>query len=89
MPNEEMDRAKDLLSKIYIDLKYFKKGENKITTDKVEQERNNTKNLSIIELINFISNYINYLLETKKENNESIVEEDNKEIHYISNMKNY
>ena len=79
MPNEEMDRVKDLLSKIYLDLKLYKKEKNKITEDKIEQERNYIKNLSITELINFISNYINFLLELKKENSELLFSENEEE----------
>ena len=63
MPNEEIERAKDLLSKIYMDLKLYKEDKNKLKEDKIEKERNYIKNLSITELINFISNYISLLLE--------------------------
>ena len=76
MPNEEIERAKDLLSKLCMDLRLYKEDKNKITDDKIEKERNYIKNLSITELINFISNYVTFLLELKKENSEFLLEED-------------
>ena len=79
MPNEEIERAKDLLSKIYMDLKLYKEDKNKLKEDKIEKERNYIKNLSITELINFISNYISLLLELKKENCEYLLEENEEE----------
>ncbi len=79
MPNEEMDRAKDLLSQIYIDLKLYKQEKYKIKEDRILQEKEYIKDLSIIELKNFISNYINLILEIKKENNESFLEENDEE----------
>ena len=78
MPNEEMDRAKELLSQIYMDLKLYRE-EYKITEDRIIQEKEYIKDLSIVELINFISNYINLILEIKKENNESFLEENDQE----------
>jgi hypothetical protein len=79
MPNEEMDRAKELLSQIYMDLKLYREEKYKITEDRIIQEKEYIKDLSIIELINFISNYINLILEIKKENNESFLEENDQE----------
>ncbi len=79
MPNEEMDRAKELLSQIYMDLKLYRDEKYKITEDRIIQEKEYIKDLSIIELINFISNYINLILEIKKENNESFLEENDQE----------
>ena len=79
MPNEELDLAKDLLSKIYLDLKLYKKEKNNITEEKIEIEKHFIKSITIIELINFISNYINALLYEIKngnnQNNESLLED--------------
>ncbi len=74
MPNEEIDRAKDLLTKIYLDLQSYKKDNKQEPED--EKEKQSLKNLPLIELINLLSNYINLLLDIK--NNESI-EEDTEE----------
>ena len=74
MPNEEIDRAKDLLTKIYLDLQSYKKDNKQEPED--ENEKQSLKNLPLIELINLLSNYINLLLDIK--NNESI-EEDTEE----------
>ena len=79
MPNEEIERAKELLSKIYINLKHYKKENNELTEEKIEKERKYIENISIIDLINFISNYVNTLLEIKNENIESILEENKDE----------
>ena len=79
MPNEEIERAKELLSKIYINLKHYKKENNELTEEKIEKERKYIENISIIDLINFISNYVNTLLEIKNENSESILEENKDE----------
>ena len=79
MPNEEIERAKELLSKIYINLKLYKKETTKLTEDKIEKEQKYIENLSIFDLINFISNYINNILEIKNEKFESILEENNNE----------
>ena len=79
MPNEEIERAKELLSKIYINLKLYKKETTKLTEDKIEKEQKYIENLSIFDLINFISNYINNILEIKNEKFESIFEENNNE----------
>ena len=79
MPNEELDRAKDLLSKIYLDLKLYKKEKNQITQEKIEIEQQFINSITIIELINFISNYTNALIyeikNGKNENNESLFED--------------
>lgn len=77
MPNEEIDRAKDLLAKIYLDLQSYKKDNKQEEEDKIEKEKQSLKNLPIIELINLLSNYINLLLDIK--NNESIEEKENNE----------
>jgi hypothetical protein len=79
MPNEEIERAKELLSKICINLKLYKKETTKLTEDKIEKEQKYIENLSIFDLINFISNYINNILEIKNEKFESILEENNNE----------
>ena len=77
MPNEEIDRANDLLAKIYLDLQSYKKDNKQEEEDKIEKEKQSLKNLPIIELINLLSNYINLLLDIK--NNESIEEKENNE----------
>ena len=77
MPNEEIDRAKDLLAKIYLDLQSYTKDNKQEEEDKIEKEKQSLKNLPIIELINLLSNYINLLLDIK--NNESIEEKENNE----------
>ena len=79
MPNEEIERAKELLSKIYINLKHYKKENNELTEEKIEKERKYIESISITDLINFISNYVNTLLEIKNENIESILEENKDE----------
>lgn len=79
MPNEEIERAKELLSKIYINLKLYKKDSKELTEDKIENEKKNIENISLTELINFISNYIYTLLEIRDESIKSIFEENNEE----------
>ena len=77
MPNQEIERAKDLLSKIYIDLKINNKDNKDYAPDKLEKEIQYLKNLSIIDLINVLSNYFNILLEIKNTNKDTIyIEED-------------
>ena len=77
MPNQEIERAKDLLSKIYIDLKINNKDNKDYAPDKIEKEIQYLKNLSIIDLINVLSNYFNILLEIKNSNKDTIyIEED-------------
>ena len=77
MPNQEIERAKDLLSKIYIDLKLNNKDNKDYAPDKLEKEIQYLKNLSIIDLINVLSNYFNILLEIKNSNKDTIyIEED-------------
>ena len=77
MPNQEIERAKDLLSKIYIDLKINNKDNKDYAPDKLGKEIQYLKNLSIIDLINVLSNYFNILLEIKNTNKDTIyIEED-------------
>ena len=77
MPNQEIEKAKDLLSKIYIDLKINNKDNKDYAPDKIEKEIQYLKNLSIIDLINVLSNYFNILLEIKNTNKDTIyIEED-------------
>jgi hypothetical protein len=73
MPNEEIKEAKELLTKLYLDLLSYKKDNKQQNEDKKEKNKQSFKNFTIIELINFLSNYINSLLEIK--NNESLDEE--------------
>ncbi len=78
MPNEEeINSAKDLLTKLYFDLLSNQKGNKQENDEKKELEKKSLKNLSIIELINFLSNYIISILEIK--NNESYEEEENED----------
>ena len=74
MPNEELDKAKHLLTKIYIKIKNSKKSSIQFDEDILEKEKS-IKNLSIIEMIYFIENYINSLLNKKNKDNDSIEEE--------------
>jgi hypothetical protein len=74
MPNEELDKAKNLLTKIYIKIKNSKKSNIQFDEDILEKEKS-IKNLSIIEMIYFIENYINSLLNKKSKDNDSIEEE--------------
>ena len=76
-------QIKNMLSKLYSSLKnninksYINIEEN---PESEEQEKNSTKNLSILQLINCISIYANYLIEIKNKNKEKInKEEDNEE----------
>jgi hypothetical protein len=74
MPNEELDKAKHLLTTIYIKIKNSKKSSIQFDEDILEKEKL-IKNLSIIEMIYFIENYINSLLNKKNKDNDSIEEE--------------
>ena len=66
MPNSEVESAKDLLIKMYLELKIRKKEElDKINNDKINEEMNSLKRLSFAELINYITNTINILIEMK------------------------
>ena len=66
MPNEETDRAKNLLVKMYLELKMWKKEKiEDITNAKIIEEKEQLKKLSLIDLINYISNNINILIEIK------------------------
>lgn len=75
MPIEEVERAKDLLIKLYINLKIQKNENIEKKEDKISQEKQQLKKLSLLDLIKFISNYINCLLEIKNMNNELIKDE--------------
>ena len=66
MPNDEMDRAKNLLVKMYLDLKMIKKEDiEEINEEKISEEKQRIKKLSLIELINHISKNINILVEIR------------------------
>ena len=73
MPDEEIEEAKELLTKLYLDLLSYKKDNIQQKENKREKDKQTFKNFTIIELINFLSNYIKSLLEIK--NNESMDEE--------------
>ena len=79
MPNQEIEKAKDLLSKIYINLKQSDIKNIDNSKDNIEKEKQYLKQLSIIDLINVISNYFNILLDiknSKKETNQIVQEEE-------------
>jgi len=64
MPNENIEQAKDLLIKLYLELKL--KGEEEIldlSNDKIKEEKNNFKSFTLVELINYISKTINILID--------------------------
>ena len=66
MPNDEMDRAKSLLVNMYLDLKTIKKEEiENANEEKISEEKQRIKKLSLIDLINYISKKINILVEIK------------------------
>jgi len=76
---EDFIKIKDMLSKLYSTLKLnFKKTFICIedNSDSDENEENSTKNLSIIDLINCISAYVNHLIESKNLDNEEIYKEE-------------
>ena len=83
MPNQEIEKAKDLLSKIYINLKQNDTKNIDNSKDNIEKEKQYLKQLPIIDLINVISNYFNILLGIKKAKNESnqIVQEEEKPLY--------
>ena len=79
MPNQEIEKAKDLLSKIYINLKQSDIKNIDNSKDNIEKEKQYLKQLTIIDLINVISNYFNILLDiknSKKETNQIVQEEE-------------
>jgi len=64
MPNENIEQAKDLLIKLYLELKL--KGEEEIldlSNDKIKEEKNNFKSFTLVELINYISKTIDILID--------------------------
>ena len=66
MPSDETGRAKNLLIKMYLELKNVKKDEKEESAkEKIMEEKQNLKKKSLIELINHISNKINILIEIK------------------------
>ena len=70
MPIEEVEGAKDLLTKLYINLKFQKNDNVENKEDKKTEEMQHLKKLSLIDLIKFITNFIECLLEIKKMDNE-------------------
>ena len=66
MPNDEVDRAKDLLLKMYLELK-IRKNEDSEELEKEEnlEEKHDLKKMSLIELIDYISKYIYNLISLK------------------------
>jgi hypothetical protein len=82
MPNDEVDRAKDLLLKMYLKLK-IRKNEDSEESEKEEnlEEKHNLKKMTLIELIDYISKYIYNLISLKsnaktQEKRKDISEED-------------
>ena len=64
MPNESIEQAKDLLIKMYLELKI--KGEEEIlelSNEKIKEEKNNFKSFTLVDLINYISKKINILID--------------------------
>lgn len=78
MPNEETETAKNLLIKMYLELKLRKKEElDSLTNEKLKEEKQNLERFSLIELINYISSTINILIELQA--NTKYEEKKNKE----------
>ena len=79
---EDHSQIKYLLSKLYLTLKSgLKKNYLNIEDNSYSEENEEDffKNISIINLINCISIYVNYLMEKKEKNNEEIDEEEEDE----------
>ena len=88
MPIDETDRAKNLLVKMYLELKFRKSNEREeLNKEKISEEKLRLKKLSLIELITHISNNINILIEiyTNLKYQEKIKRE--KEIEEDENIK--
>ena len=66
MPIEEVEGAKDLLTKLYINLKFQKNDNVDNKEEKKTEEMQHLKKLSLIDLIKFITNFIECPLEIKK-----------------------
>ena len=64
MPIDETDRAKNLLIKMYLELKFKKSDESEeINKEKISEEKNRLKKLSLIELIIHITNNLSILID--------------------------
>ena len=64
MPIDETDRAKNLLIKMYLELKFKKADESEETNkEKISEEKNRLKKLSLIELIIHITNNLSILID--------------------------
>ena len=64
MPIDETDRAKNLLIKMYLELKFKKSDESEETNkEKISEEKNRLKKLSLIELIIHITNNLSILID--------------------------
>lgn len=64
MPNESIEQAKDLLIKMYLQLKL--KGEEEVlelSNEKIKGEKSYFKSFTLVELINSISKKINILID--------------------------
>ena len=88
MPIDETDKAKNLLIKMYLELKFRKNNEREeLNKEKISEEKLHLKKLSLIELIIHISNNINILIEihTNSKYQEKIKRE--KEIEEDENIK--
>jgi hypothetical protein len=88
MPIDETDKAKNLLIKMYLELKFRKNNEREeLNKEKISEEKLRLKKLSLIELIIHISNNINILIEihTNLKYQEKIKRE--KEIEEDENIK--
>ena len=64
MPIDETDRAKNLLIKMYLELKFKKADESEETNkEKISEEKIRLKKLSLIELIIHITNNLSILID--------------------------
>ena len=90
MPIDETDRAKNLLIKMYLELKFKKTDESEeINKEKISEEKNRLKKLSLIELIIHITNNLSILIDiiSNIKYEEKIKKEKENEINDDENIK--
>ena len=90
MPIDETDRAKNLLIKMYLELKFKKSDESEETNkEKISEEKNRLKKLSLIELIIHITNNLSILIDiiSNIKYEEKIKKEKENEINDDENIK--
>jgi len=64
MPNESIEQAKDLLIKMYLQLKLKSEEEVlELSNEKIKEEKSYFKSFTLVELINSISKKINILID--------------------------